>query len=106
QPPAFSAGYAGTNIVTYSLRWREFLASNRFGKEFSGAGLDTLLAHEIGHIPLAGVAFGYTPSTSNADADEFNAVRYLENPYRQHIGLPLRTHYSGIPIPTPLIEGD
>lgn len=104
-PPAFSGGYAGTNAVTYSLEWRQFLASNRFGREFSGAGLDVLLAHEIGHTPIAGAVFGYSPVTSDADSDEFNAVRFLENPYRWHLGLPLRTHYSGIPIPQPLLGG-
>lgn len=105
-PPAFSAGYAGTNLVTYSLLWRQHLASNAFGREFAGAGLDVLLAHEIGHAPMAGAAFGYLPITGNPNADEFSAVRYLENPYRREIGLPLRTHYSGIPIPAPLTEGE
>ncbi|MBA0448336.1 RHS repeat-associated core domain-containing protein [Stenotrophomonas maltophilia] len=104
-PPVFSGGYAGTNIVTYSLEWRQFLASNRFGREFSGAGLDVLLAHEIGHTPIAGAVFGYSPATSDANADEFNAVRFLENPYRRHLGLPLRTHYSGISVPEPLLGG-
>ncbi|XWO47382.1 hypothetical protein JQR89_13365 [[Pseudomonas] boreopolis] len=102
-PPAFSGGYAGTNLVTYSLEWRQYLTSNRFGREFSGAGLDVLLAHEIGHTPMAGSVFGYSPVTSDANADEFNAVRFLENPYRRHLGLPLRTHYSGIPVSEPLI---
>ncbi|NZA25923.1 hypothetical protein H0E84_05960 [Luteimonas sp. SJ-92] len=105
-PPAFSGGYAGTNIVTYSLEWRQYLASSRFGREFSGAGLDVLLAHEIGHTPIAGAVFGYSPETSDANADEFNAVRFLENPYRRHLGLPLRTHYSGIPVPEPLLGGN
>lgn len=104
-PPAFSAGYAGTNIVTYSLEWRRHLASNSFGREFSGTGLDVLLAHEIGHTPIAGQALGYNPTTSSSDADEFNAVRYVENPYRRHLGVPLRTQYSGVAIPAPLIGG-
>lgn len=64
-----------------------------------------LLAHEIGHTPIAGADFGYSPVTSDANADEFNAVRFLENPYRRHLGLPLRTHYSGIPVPGPLLGG-
>jgi RHS repeat-associated protein len=105
-PPVFSAGYAGNNIVTYSLQWREFLKSNKLGREFSGAGLDVLLAHEIGHTPMAGATFGYSAATSNADADEFNAVRFLENPYRQYLGMPLRTHYSGLSVPDPLVGGN
>lgn len=66
--------------------------------------LDVVLAHEIGHTAVASGLFGYKSFTTNRNADEFNAVRHVENPYRQSIGLPLRTHYSGTVIPPPLIE--
>ena len=61
-----------------------------------------ILSAETGHTSIAGRALGYRPSISNSDADEFNAVRYVENPYRRYLGIPLRTNYSGVKIPDPI----
>ena len=97
-PPTF---FTVADIITYTLQWRQFLREGDFRNEFRGVGLDTLLAHEIGHTSMAARVFGYPPSTSNSNSDEFNAVRYLENPYRQWLGAPMRTHYSGVAIPSP-----
>jgi RHS repeat-associated protein len=104
-----TSGYPGVfatvdDVITYTLQWKQFIAANEFRYEFKGAGLDVLLAHEIGHTSIAGRTLGYRPSISNSDADEFNAVRYVENPYRGYLGIPLRTNYSGLKIPDPIIS--
>ncbi|MBN6100820.1 RHS domain-containing protein [Xanthomonas sp. CFBP 8703] len=105
-PPAFAGGYAGGNLITYSLEWKQYIEASKFKKEFGVGGLDVLLAHEIGHTAIGGNARGYTPITDDPNQDEFNAVRFYENPYRSYLGIPLRTTYSGIPVPAPLNMGD
>ena len=104
------SGYAadffldGPNSVTYSLKMEEFLSNvGSYSQEYLGAGLDVLLAHEIGHTDIAASTFGYSYSGEFNWTNEFNAVRYVENPYRNFIGLSLRTTYSGRPIPLPLL---
>jgi len=103
--PTYSGGFApdqGGNYVSYSLDVGRFLANSHYPQELAGATLGVLLAHEIGHTPLAASALGYGVH-DGSDPGEFNAVRHLENPYRSAIGLPLRTHYSGITVPGPII---
>lgn len=103
--PNFTGGYdldEGGNFVVYSLEISRFLASNSNARELAGAPLSVYLAHEVGHTPLAASALGYG-AHNHTDPGEFNAVRYLENPYRSEIGMPLRAHYSGTRVPAPLI---
>jgi hypothetical protein len=52
----------------------------------------------MGHTPYAAKASSY-PYQNEYWQNEFNAVNYVENPYRVFIGIPVRTTYSGILIP-------
>ncbi|WP_152640368.1 hypothetical protein [Xanthomonas sp. MUS 060] len=101
--PSFSAGYdasQGGNYVSYSLDVSGYKKNLGNPAELRGVGLDTLLAHEIGHTPIGAAALGYENRPfDSSKAGEINVVRYLENPYRHEIGLPMRESYSGIPIP-------
>lgn len=78
----------------------------RVSQSSSSSRTRVISTHEICHTPMACATFGYRAATSNADADEFNAVRFLENPYKQYLGMPLRTHYSELPVPGPLVGGN
>lgn len=101
--PSFSGGYdasQGGNYVSYSADVSGYKRSIGNPSELQGVGLSTLLAHEIGHTPIGAAALGYGHLPFDAsDAGEVNVVRYIENPYRQEVGLPERQSYSGIPIP-------
>ena len=89
------------NVVIYTMNLQGFKAADDRWGELKGLGLDVVLAHEFGHSPFATRALGYSQD-SGYWKNEFNTVRYVENPYRSFMGLPLRATYGGIPIPSPL----
>jgi RHS repeat-associated protein len=86
--------------ILYTLNLAGFVSAYDKHGELAGAGLDTVIIHEMGHTPYAAKAFGY-PYQAGYWQNEFNAVNYVENPYRMFIGLPERTTYAGVPVPPP-----
>ena len=104
---AFYVGGDG-NYLTYTRNVpayvNEIVSSGRKldGDQLETATLDALIMHEIGHTNVGSAAFGMTPIpvlVGNPHArrlrvmEEFRAVKYYENPYRQSMGLPARCSY-------------
>jgi len=92
------------------------------GDEAATMTFDVVLVHELGHTNAGAAAEGQTtimgksPTTSiNSSgevtftryknyAEEFRAVRFFENRYRQELGLPLRRSYFDVnDVPKPLV---
>ncbi len=98
------------DTITYSLNWRGFLAelspatAVQFKDLVGNNLLSDLFAHEIAHTRIGSMALG-KPYYRGPDTlqEEFNAIRYGENPYRQFIHVPLRRSYGGYRIPAPIL---
>ncbi|NKZ40251.1 RHS repeat-associated core domain-containing protein, partial [Oleiagrimonas citrea] len=103
-PPTYHLQNGTNNTIVYSLDVAGFLRDRDKEGEMHGATLDIILGHEIGHTKIAVDALGYSQSEGYWQ-NEFNVVRNVENPYRAYIGAPLRTRYSGYPVPKPLLGG-
>jgi RHS repeat-associated protein len=88
------------NGIIYSLNAAKFINEHNENGELTGATLDVLLMHEMGHTPEAARAFGYPYSANFKWSNEFDVVRNVENPYRASIGLPARSSYGGVSVPT------
>ncbi|MEY2159395.1 MULTISPECIES: hypothetical protein [unclassified Rhodanobacter] len=91
----------GLNGIKYSLDVAGFIKTRNVKGELTGATLDVMLMHEIGHSPQASMAFGYRYSRVQTYSNEFDVVRNVENPYRSYQGtVGLRKTYNGYPVPS------
>lgn len=92
----------GSGLIMYTLNIAaykaQFMNNPVLAAEVRGQTLDVMLAHEIAHTPLGRRAFGIQARPSTME-DEFEDVRRVENPYRAFYGVPVRTTYSGKPVP-------
>ena len=70
-----------------------------FYRDLTGATLDVLLIHEIGHTPQASQAFGYRYTPYQKYSNEFDVIRNVENTYRSFRGIGLRKSYGKYPVP-------
>jgi hypothetical protein len=84
--------------ILYTLNLAGFVSAYDKHGELTGAGLDTVMIHEMRHTPYAAKAFGH-PYQAGYWQNEFNVVNYVGNPCRMFIGLPARTTYGGAPVP-------
>lgn len=75
--------YYHTDVSGYLAAGQEWIIP---GDGTGSATLGSLLAHEVGHV--IGVN---APTTTRAN--EAWTVRNFENPYRSHMGMPLRRSY-------------